>query len=295
MLAWQAAGSSKKLFRNAPHARDCDAHGVLPSRRLPSGEGMRLNDFVLCRRAALTIPLTYSDVLVLSHFEIAAPQPPAPMGPGGSTDGNRHPADASTSPSQVQRIKGAPARKAAAAAARDKLSAARQAALEAKARVADVGGELYYFFSAALAAAEAADALARGVAGQGDCERASGAMLLVRYPHPGVTADEVRELFSRVAPPIYVRMQISTVTAVPKTTSGLEYNEAALGYKDATDAIDVRRAFDGAEILQSGCVKVTFVGGLKNDDMGEEADNELDEYHEYEDGSDDDSDDMDCL
>ena len=49
------------------------------------------------------------------------------------------------------------------------------------------------------------------------------------------------------------------------------------------------------KILQSGCVKVTFVGGLKNDDMDEEADNELDEYPEYEDGSDDDSDDMDCL
>ena len=234
-------------------------------------------------------------MLAFSHLSNKAPDASPPWAARYSEKGA--PADVSSLKND-QRVKGAAARKAAEAAARDKLYAAREAALTAKTRAVEVGGELYYMFTEALDAAQAADALARGIAHRGDCERASSALLLVRYLHPGVTADDVRELFSYVSPPIYVRLQASIAAAVPKTARGLEYNEAELGYADSKVAIDTQRVFDGTEILDSGCVKIA-VRGTKNDDMDEEANNELDEYHKYEDGSGDDSDndldDMDCL
>ena len=91
--------------------------------------GLRAYDFALCRCAALAIPLSISEVLVLLSSQTTAPEPPALTGPGGCTQGKWHPGDAMTSPKADKRIKGAAARKAAAAAAHNKLRAARQAAL----------------------------------------------------------------------------------------------------------------------------------------------------------------------
>ena len=45
--------------------------------------------------------------------------------------------------------------------------------------------------------------------------------------------------------------------------------------------------------MRTTCIKVTLMGGLKDDDMHDEPDGEPDEYSEYEEGFDDDSDDMD--
>lgn len=45
-VLYQAAGSSPKVFANAPFPRDCDEGGVRTDRRTPTGEGMRLADFV---------------------------------------------------------------------------------------------------------------------------------------------------------------------------------------------------------------------------------------------------------
>jgi hypothetical protein len=45
------AGTSARRFPNSPHPRDCDARGVLPRRRTPSGGGMRLADFAACPEA----------------------------------------------------------------------------------------------------------------------------------------------------------------------------------------------------------------------------------------------------
>ena len=57
------------------------------------------------------------------------------------------------------RIKGAAARKAAAEAAREKLLAAREAAIMAKCRVLLVHGELYYPGSRALEEADAVNSI----------------------------------------------------------------------------------------------------------------------------------------
>ena len=48
----EAAGSSPLLFPNAPYPRDCDADGLRPDRRTPSGEPMRFADFVASPEAA---------------------------------------------------------------------------------------------------------------------------------------------------------------------------------------------------------------------------------------------------
>ena len=237
--------------------------------------GLRAYDFALCRCAALAIPLSISEVLVLLSSQTTAPEPPALTGPGGCTHGKWHPADAMTSPKVDKWIKGAAARKAAAAAAHNKLRAARQAALAAKTRVTVVSGELYYFCSAALGAAEAADAVRRGAASELDQALASEAELLVRYLHPGVTAAEVREIFAQWGPLTYVRIECSTYADTPKEHKlGLEYNVATIGFVHGIDAAGARIALDNEDLLRSGCIKVDFCAGHEHDVT---MDDELDE------------------
>ena len=180
-----------------------------------------------------------------------------------------------TSPKADKRTKGAAARKAAAAAAHNKLRAARQAALAAKTRVTVVSGELYYFCSAALGAAEAADAVRRGAASELDQALASEAELLVRYLHPGVTAAEVREIFAQHGPLTYVRIECSTYADTPKEHKlGLEYNVATIGFVHGIDAAGARIALDNEDLLRSGCIKVDFCAGHEHDVT---MDDELDE------------------
>jgi len=119
------------------------------------------------------------------------------------------------------------ARKAAAAAAHNKLRAARQAALAAKTRVTVVSGELYYLCSAALGAVEATDAVRCGAASELDQALASEAELL-----PGRhCAAEVREIFAQHGPLTFVRIGCSTHADTPKEHKlGLEYNVATIGF-----------------------------------------------------------------
>ena len=237
--------------------------------------GLRAYDFALCRCAALAIPLSISEVLVLLSSQTTAPEPPALTGPGGCTHGKWHPADAMTSPKADKRIKGAAARKAAAAAAHNKLRAARQAALAAKTRVTVVSGELYYFCSAALGAAEAADAVRCGAASELDQALASEAELLVRFLHPGVTAAEVREVFAQHGPLTFVRIGCSTHADTPKEHKlGLEYNVATIGFVHGIDAAGARIALHNEDLLRSGCIKVDFCAGHEHDVT---MDDELDE------------------
>ena len=54
----EEAGSSARLFPNSDHPRDCDARGLLPERRTPSGRGMKLRDFAdsaAARQAGLSV------------------------------------------------------------------------------------------------------------------------------------------------------------------------------------------------------------------------------------------------
>ena len=237
--------------------------------------GLRAYDFALCRCAALAIPLSISEVLVLLSSQTTAPEPPALTGPGGCTHGKWHPADAMTSPKADKRIKGAAARKAAAAAAHNKLRAARQAALAAKTRVTVVSGELYYLCSAALGAAEAADAVRCGAASELDQALASEAELLVRFLHPGVTAAEVREIFAQHGPLTFVRIGCSTHADTPKEHKlGLEYNVATIGFVHGIDAAGARIALHNEDLLRSGCIKVDFCAGHGHDVT---MDDELDE------------------
>ena len=237
--------------------------------------GLRAYDFALCRCAALAIPLSISEVLVLLSSQTTAPEPPALTGPGGCTHGKWHPADAMTSPKADKRIKGAAARKAAAAAAHNKLRAARQAALAAKTRVTVVSGELYCLCSAALGAAEAADAVRCGAASELDQALASDAELLVRFLHPGVTAAEVREIFAQHGPLTFVRIGCLTHADTPKEHKlGLEYNVATIGFVHGIDAAGARIALHNEDLLRSGCIKVDFCAGHGHDVT---MDDELDE------------------
>lgn len=65
------AGSSKRTFPNSPHPRDCDARGLLPERRAPSGCGMRLQDFAGAP-ASQQAGLTMLQVAALRIYTTAA-------------------------------------------------------------------------------------------------------------------------------------------------------------------------------------------------------------------------------
>lgn len=67
----QSAGSSPKLFANSPFPRDCDAAGLRPDRRLPSGQGMLLADFVNHPNARIA-ELSEAHVLALRLYSTAA-------------------------------------------------------------------------------------------------------------------------------------------------------------------------------------------------------------------------------
>ena len=228
--------------------------------------GMRTNDFVLCGcSSALAIPFTLSEMLVFSPHRQIAPEPPALKGLVDQLTESGKPADASTSPSSVKRIKGAAARKAAAKAVHTKLHAAREAAIEARCRVVQVRGELYYAGSPALEAADAADAISRGVATDRDLTLVSEAQLLVRFLSPGVTVAEVRELFSAHGKLTFVRVHCSTYPDTPKTERGIEYNAAMVGFKYGIDAAGARVALGGEDLLRSGRLNVAFVAGKEHD------------------------------
>ena len=228
--------------------------------------GRRTNDFVLCRcSSALAIPFTLSEMLVFSPHRQIAPEPPALKGLVDQLTESGKPADASTSPSSVKRIKGAAARKAAAKAVHTKLHAAREAAIEARCRVVQVRGELYYAGSPALEAADAADAISRGVATDRDLTLVSEAQLLVRFLNPSVTVAEVRELFSAHGELTFVRVHCSTYPDTPKTERGIEYNAATVGFKHGIDAAGARVALGGEDLLRSGRLNVAFVAGREHD------------------------------
>jgi hypothetical protein len=61
------AGSSPKRFPNSLVARDCDAKGLRKDRRLPSGAGMQLDDFV-AHEHAITAQLSRAHVLALRLY-----------------------------------------------------------------------------------------------------------------------------------------------------------------------------------------------------------------------------------
>ena len=92
--------------------------------------------------------------------------------------------------------------------------------------------------------ASAADASRRGVATDHDLESVSEAQLLIRYINPGVSAAEVREVFSAYGPLTFVRVQLWTGAGVPKTEYGSEYNAAVVGYKHGVDAACARMYTD---------------------------------------------------
>ena len=124
-------------------------------------------------------------------------------------------------------------------------------------------------------AADAADAVRRGLATDHDLALASEAELLVRFLHPGVTAAEVREIFAQHGPLTYVRIECSTYADTPKEHKlGLEYNVATIGFVHGIDAAGARIALDNEDLLRSGCIKVDFCAGHEHDVT---MDDELDE------------------
>ena len=124
----------------------------------------------------------------------------------------------------------------------------------AKTRLTEVHDELYCNHSAALTAADAADAVRRGLATDHDLALASEAELLVRFLHPGVTAAEVREIFAQHGPLTFVRIGCSTHADTPKEHKlGLEYNVATIGFVHGIDAAGARIALDNEDLLRPGC------------------------------------------
>ena len=66
------AGSSSKIFPNAPYPRDCDEHGaLLASRRRSDGRGMGLEDFWQCQQSQLA-KLELAHVAALRIYSTAA-------------------------------------------------------------------------------------------------------------------------------------------------------------------------------------------------------------------------------
>ena len=101
----------------------------------------------------------------------------------------------------------------------------------------------------------------------------SEAQLLVRFLHPGVTAAEVRKLFSTFGPLTFVRIESSTYVDTPKEARlGIEYNVASIGYVHGCDAAATRVAYNGEDLLRSGCLKVDFLAGHHHDLMDDELD-----------------------
>ena len=148
-----------------------------------------------------------------------------------------------------------------------RLRVAREAAIEAKMRVAEVGGELYYSYSDALDAADAARAVQRGVMSGLDAPRACGfGVLDARWLHPAVSKEQVWEAFGRFGQVTHVQMCMAGDEAPKEPRHGLEYNYANITFASKTDAMAAQAALNGTSmhrgvVLGTDVIAVTLISG----------------------------------